>query len=281
MSSNLFHPNAVHMAIEAPPTLVSPLPSWVMLTFFGVTALASASAAAYWSYRRRDLLPLVCVVSAMVCALNEPIFDVLGKIVYADNAIIAFSAFDREIPLFLVIGYIAWVGVLPYVIARGMRAGWSAKVLYTISIVDVSSVVVVEIVNHFIHGWWYYGEAPLNYFGGVAAMASVPLAGGFLLFALAFPLRGWKRLATAFFIPIFSLPMMFAATGWPLYLALHSDYPTFMNYLAVAGLLILIVAMNIGIVTLTKHYQECGHVPAEGPVEPVTTRDVAVADAAV
>ncbi|ASR01217.1 hypothetical protein [Gordonia rubripertincta] len=257
MSSILSQANVMHLAIEPPPTLVSPLPSWVMLTFFGVTALGSAAAAAYWSYSRRDWLPIVCVVSAMVCALNEPIFDVLGKIVYADNAIIAFNAFGRDIPLFLVIGYIAWVGVLPYVIARGMQAGWSPKVLYTISVVDVSSVVVVEIVNRFIHGWKYYGEAPLNYFGGVAAMASVPLAGGFLLFALAFPLEGWKRLATAFFIPVFSLPMMFAATGWPLYLALHSDYPTLVNYLAVAGLLILIVAINIGIVTLTKHYQTC------------------------
>ncbi|OXR45163.1 hypothetical protein B7C42_03121 [Nocardia cerradoensis] len=49
---------------------------------------------------------------------------------------------------------------------------------------------------------------------------------------------------------MFSLPMMFAATGWPLYLALHSGLPPLMDYLAIVGMILLIVAANVAIVNL-------------------------------
>lgn len=232
------------------------MPPALWLALFGTTALIAVGLATYWAVIRRDGLPLMGCLGAFICALNEPIFDVLGKIVYADNNIIAFSAFGRDIPLFLMIGYIAWVGLFPYVIAGWMRDGWSAKRLYTVSIVGVASVWGVEAVNLVIHGWSYYGPAPLKFFGGVAAMASVPLAAGFLMFALAFPATGWRRLAAGLFIPMFSLPMMFAATGWPLYLALYSDLTPMMNYVAIAALCMLIAIANIAIVKLTVTWRE-------------------------
>lgn len=237
--------------IPDPPQLISPMPSALWLALFGTTALIAVALATYWAVIRRDALPLVGCLGAFICALNEPIFDVLGKIVYAENNIIAFSALGRDIPLFLMIGYIAWVGLFPYVIAGWMHDGWSAKRLYTVSIVGVASVWGVEAVNLFIHGWSYYGQAPLKFFGGVAAMASVPLAAGFLVFSLALPATGWKRLVAGLFIPMFSLPMMFAATGWPLYLALNSDLPPIMDYVAIAAMCALIAVANIAIVKLT------------------------------
>lgn len=236
--------------VQDPPSLLSPLSPAVWLVLFGLTAVVSLGVATVWAIRRHDPVPVASCIGAAICALNEPIFDVLGKIVYADNNVMAFSAFGRDIPLFLVIGYIAWVGLLPYVIARWMQAGWPPRRLYAVSVAGVASVWGVEAINLFVHGWSYYGEAPLKYFGGVAAMASVPLAAGFLIYALAFPARGWKRWVAGLFIPIFSLPMMFAATGWPLYLALHSDLPPLVDYLAIAALCLLIVLANAGIVQL-------------------------------
>jgi hypothetical protein len=248
----------VIVGLPDPPVLVSDVNPAVMLVFFGATAIAALGLACYWAFTRRDALPIVTCVSAAICSLNEPIFDILGKITYAENNPIAFTAFGRSIPWFLVIGYIAWVGLFPYVIARWMAAGWSNRRLYVVSVLGTLSVVGTEVVNRFLHGWKYYGEPPLQFFGGVAAMASVPLVAGFLLYALAFPATGFRRVIAGLFIPLLSLPMMFASTGLPLYLALYSNLPPVFNYIAVVALLVLIAAAVVGTVHLAEQWRNGG-----------------------
>ena len=68
---------------------------------FGVLAAASVLVAIRISIRGRDPLALLACVGALVCSLNEPIYDYLGKIVYASNSTHAYTAFGRQIPLFL------------------------------------------------------------------------------------------------------------------------------------------------------------------------------------
>jgi hypothetical protein len=244
--------------LSDPPVLVSDFNPAVMLLFFGATAIAAVGLAGYWAFTRRDALPIVTCVSAVICALNEPIFDILGKITYAENNPIAFTAFGRSIPWFLVVGYIAWVGLFPYVIAGWMAAGWSKRRLYLVSVLGLLSVVGTEVVNRFVHGWKYYGEPPLQFFGGVAAMASVPLVAGFLLYALALPATGFRRLIAGLFIPLLSLPMMFASTGLPLYIALYGNFPPVFNYVAVVALLVLIWVAVVGTVHLTELWRNGG-----------------------
>lgn len=246
------------VGLPDPPVLVSEFSPAVMLGFFGATAVAALGLACYWAFTRRDALPIVTCVSAAICALNEPIFDILGKITYAENNPIAFTAFGRAIPWFLVVGYIAWVGLFPYVIAGWMAAGWSRRRLYLVSVLGTLSVVGTEVVNRFVHGWKYYGEPPLQFFGGVAAMASVPLVAGFLLYALALPATGFRRLVAGLFIPLLSLPMMFASTGLPLYLALYGNFSPVFNYVAVVALLVLIWVAVVGTVHLAELWRNGG-----------------------
>jgi hypothetical protein len=241
-----------------PPVLISDFNPAVMLAFFGATAAVAVGLACYWAVVRRDALPIVTCLSAVICSLNEPIFDMLGKITYAENNPIAFTAFGRAIPWFLVVGYIAWVGLFPYVIARWMAAGWSKRRLYLVAVLGMLSVVGTEVVNRFIHGWKYYGEPPLQFFGGVAAMASVPLVAGFLLYALALPAKGFRRLVAGLFIPLLSLPMMFASTGLPLYIALYGNFSPALNYVAVVALMVLIWVAVVGTVHLTELWRNGG-----------------------
>jgi hypothetical protein len=248
----------VIVGLPDPPVLVSDVNPAVMLVFFGATAIAALGLACYWAFTRRDALPIVTCVSAAICSLNEPIFDILGKITYSENNPIAFTAFGRAIPWFLVVGYIAWVGLFPYVIAGWMAAGWSKRRLYLVSVLGMLSVVGTEVVNRFVHGWKYYGEPPLQFFGGVAAMASVPLVAGFLLYALALPAKGFRRLIAGLFIPLLSMPMMFASTGVPLYIALYGDFPPAFNYVAVVALLVLIWVAVVGTVHLTELWRNGG-----------------------
>ncbi|MDN2495459.1 hypothetical protein FHY52_01845 [Nocardia nova] len=231
--------------VPDPPALVSHAGPAVLLVVFGVPAAAALVYGAIIAVRRRDPLPVAACLGALLCALNEPIFDVLGKIVYAQNHPVAFTAMGRSTPWFLVIGYVPWVGLLPYVIARGMATGWSRTRLYLIAASGVASVVGVELINLWLRAWEYYGEAPLKYFGGVAAMAAVPLAGGYLIYAMADHLRGVSRAVAGFLIPTMVLPMIFAATGWPLYIALYSNVGGLGDWLAIAMLCVLTVAAVI------------------------------------
>lgn len=228
--------------IPSPPVLVSTISPTFMLTFFGSFAAAAFVVAVALAVRHRDPLPVACCIGALICALNEPVYDVLGKIVYGENHPVAFTALGRDIPWFLVIGYVPAVGLLPYAISRWMAAGWSRARLHLIALGGLLSVVFVEVVNLYTKAWKYYGEVPLQFFGGVAAMATVPLVTGFLLYTLTGPLRGWRRVLAGLVIPTLGLPMMFASTGWPLYIALYTNLPPVLDYAAVALLLLLITA---------------------------------------
>jgi hypothetical protein len=242
--------------VPDPPALVSPVNPLIMLLVFGATAVAAFGYAVVVAFRRRDPLPVAACFGAMACALNEPIYDILGKIVYARNHAMAFSAFGRDIPWFLVIGYIAWVGLLPYLISRAMAVGMSRGRLHLIAVAGVLSVVLVEVLNLWLKAWEYYGEAPLKFFGGVAAMAGVPVVGGFVIYAVGDRLRGWRRALAGFVIPTLVLPMVFASTGWPLYIALYSNLPKILDYAAVVLLCALIVATVCATTAIAQRWRE-------------------------
>jgi len=230
-----------------PPELVSKIPPGALLAVFGVIAGAAAVYAVVLAVRRRDPLPVVVCVGALVCALNEPIYDLLGLIVYAGNHPMAFTAFGRSVPWFLVVGYLPWVGLLPYLISRAMHSGISRGKLHMIAFGSFLSVVVVESIGTSFHAWAYYGDPPLKFLVVAPQMAPVPIVGGFLLFAVADRFNGWRRSVVGFAISTVALPMVFASASWPLYLGLNSDLPVAVNWLA--GVVML--ALTVGVVMAT------------------------------
>lgn len=227
------------LASDLPPVLHSKAPPGVVLGAFAAVALASAVYAVYLALDRRDLVPVVVCLGALVCAFNEPIYDILGKIVYAGNHSMAYTYFGREIPWFLVIGYLPWVGLLPYVLAQAMREGISRRTLHLLAFGSFVSVVIVETLGTHFDAWAYYGDAPLKFLVVAPQMAPVPIVGGFLLFAVADGLVGWKRMVAAFAISTVALPMVFASASWPLYVGLNAELPTAVNWLLGIGMLTL------------------------------------------
>jgi hypothetical protein len=208
------------------PELVSQIPPAAVLAVFGLVAGASAVYAVIISVHRHDLLPIAACLGALVCAFNEPIYDLLGLIVYAGNHPMAFTSFGRSVPWFLVIGYLPWVGLLPYLISRGMHAGVSRTKLHLLAFISFLSVVVVESIGTSFDAWTYYGAPPLKFLVVAPQMAPVPIVGGFLLFAVADRYTGWRRIAVGFIVSTLALPMVFASASWPLYVGLNSDLPT-------------------------------------------------------
>jgi hypothetical protein len=234
------------------PVITSEVSPAIVLVAFGIALVGALIYAIRLTIRERDLLPIAACVGALVCALNEPIYDVLGKIVYATDHPRAFSYMGRDIPWFLVIGYVPWVGALPVGLARLMAKGADPKIFYRLVAASCLSVVVIETFGNHFEWWIYYGEPPLKLLVVAPQMAPVPIAGALLLYALAHPLTGWKRAATAFVVSTLALPMVFASASWPLYAGLYADLPMALDWVAGAAMLALSAAVVVGAVRIAQ-----------------------------
>jgi hypothetical protein len=247
------------------PRTTSDVDPVVFLLLFGVLALATVCAAAVHGRRTRDVVPLAVCVGAFVCSLNEPIFDELGMITYADNAFTAYTGWGRDIPLFLMIGYIPWVAGVSYVLAQLMERGAPRRTIHAIAFGSFLSVVVVETLGTNLEVWTYYGEPPLKYLGVAPQMAPVPVVCGLLIYVLSSLLRGWSRLLIGL-APLFALPAVYAASGMPIYLSLHSDPAKPIQYLAGVATLAFCAAIVVGATLLAERSPELSLESAVGGI---------------
>ncbi len=110
-------------SLPAPPEVRAPGDGIACLAIMATLGAAAFVTAALFAWRRRDVVPVLACLGAVLAVLNEPIYDLLGQIVYPSNHPRFFRAFDRDIPLFLIGGYVPWVGLLPSVLAARMRDG--------------------------------------------------------------------------------------------------------------------------------------------------------------
>jgi hypothetical protein len=230
------------LGLSGIPVLHSKVDTNAFVIGFGVLAVASVLVAARISITTRDPLALLACAGALVCSLNEPIYDYLGKIVYAANSTHAYTAFGRQIPLFLVLGYVPWVGLLSYAVSRMMARGVDRWRLYVLALGSFVSVVVVETLGNLADAWTYYGQPPLKWLGVAPQMAPVPILCGMLLYILGTRVTGRWRPALLL-VPTIALPAVYAAAGWPMYVALYSDVPKSVQFLA--GLLTLALCAAI------------------------------------
>jgi hypothetical protein len=254
----------VPLAATAPPQLTSDLNPDILLGVFVALSAAAFLWAALASVRSRDVVPIAVCVGALICAFNEPVYDLLGKIIYAQNLAVAYTALGRHIPWFLVLGYVPWVGLLPWLISRLMAGGVPRRRLCAISAGSFASVAVVESVGTSLHSWGYYGVVPLKYLVVAPQMAAVPIVGGLLLYLLDDRVVGWRRLLLAI-VPTVTLPMVYASVSWPLYIALGSQLPTALNWI-IAALMLGLTATTVWVATgLAERWYAAG-VPSLAPI---------------
>ena len=248
--------NLADSGLPGPPPLVAVIDQRILLGIFVILVGAALVVAVRLAQANRDPLPLVCCGGALVAALNEPIYDILGKIVYAENNPMAYHAFGRAIPWFLVLGYLPWVGLAPYLVFKAMQAGVTRRTLHIAAATLFVSVGCVEIFGNSLRLWTYYGEPPMKYLGVAPQAVTYPLVGGFLLYAFASGLSGWRRVLTGFTISVMILPIGYAATSWPGYFALYADLPPVLDWVASAALLAMCAAMAAGATYLAQRWRE-------------------------
>ena len=225
----------------------------VLLAVWGGLAVAAFIYAVVLGFRHRDVLPVVACIGALVCALNEPIYDTLGVLVYAHvpSMFVAYTSWGREIPWTLVIGYLPWVGLMPYLIYRAMAGGASRSTLHKIAFGLFLSVALVELLNLvWWDNWRYYGEVPIRGLlsGGIIQMAAMPMLAALLYLMLDRPSGTIRRIVLGIVVPCISLPMIFASTSWPMYVANYSNVPDWLSWVA-AGISIALCVAAVPVIS--------------------------------
>ncbi len=247
-------------AIQNAPIFNSGPSAEAILIVWSALVIPAACYAVFLAIRNRDVLPVAVCVGALVTAFNEPIYDLLGKLVYSKtpSSYVAYTAFGRHIPLAIMIGYLPWVGLVPYLLSRMMASGVSRSRLHVIALGLTASVAVVEVLNAlWMHSWRYY--APLSgrgvIAGGVIQMAMMPILCGFLLYVFADRFTGLRRALLGVVIPTMALPMAFAATSWPLYVTNYADVSQAVRWAAAALTTAFCVAGVLGVAYLAEQWQ--------------------------
>jgi hypothetical protein len=187
------------------------------------------------------LLPLV-MLGGLLAALQEPILDILVLVWYpVTDYLVAFKAFGRHVPWLVPIGYVWFVGGLPYLVYRllcvgiyGRRLWWVFACIMVIDCIAITAAFVLAGVGGF------YGKQPFNLWGYPFWWAGLdgaqPIVGGVGLYWLVPRLnKGWQKALAAVLMPTMSLGATSGAVVSPIALALNTDQPRHIMHLAGAA----------------------------------------------
>jgi hypothetical protein len=133
------------LAIAEPPwEMATPHTAQMIITvILGVVVAAFALAALYdWRRTGRPTFVLM-LVGGYVCSFNEALVDVLGHCYFPGDGVIAYTAFDRPVPVWVVLAYVVFFGGLSYLMSEAFKRGASRRAMWAgISIFGVLNVLL-------------------------------------------------------------------------------------------------------------------------------------------
>jgi hypothetical protein len=210
------------------------------LTVMLVAAIAAVLGLLGWSIaearRRCTAIPLLALAGGVVALPIEPFWDVNVQFAFAANSHpIAFTAFERAIPLYLAFMYPAFIGWGSYLGYRMIKQGATRGQLLLLPAAFCAADAVIEIAGIKADLWSYYGAHAWNpadwpiYFG--VLNGAIALTGGWLL---ARAESRVPRPALALAVPT-AYVGIYAVAGWPTWAALNANVPAVVVWAAGAA----------------------------------------------
>jgi hypothetical protein len=177
------------------PPLVMPATAQAVATVIvAVVGAAALVGAAVLGRRHHTPLYLVVLLGGSLASLNEPVADLLGGCMHPQQGSwVAFSTFDRPIPVWVVIAYGLFFGAVPLAVVALMRGGNPRRRFVVAVGVIFAANLLIELPVLAAGMYIYYGEQPFRFLGlfplywlfinsaGVATIAVVLLRFGHLL----------------------------------------------------------------------------------------------------
>jgi hypothetical protein len=218
----------------------------------------------------RDPLLLYLMVGGALCSLFEPFVGILGLMkIPEEGADIVFSFFGRGMPLFVPIAYAGYIGGLAYIAYRYFQRGITPMRVLKLWAVFAVANIGFESPAVLMGVYKYYGNQPLNpwgfplWWGFVNPLTSIVAAA--LLIHLYQPLKQHKALVAVPLLVPMSWGVSNGSTATPMWLALNTDFPAFVPWIA-SGITLGLVLFVVWILGTVLAYSAPSAV-VEGPVE--------------
>ncbi len=222
------------MAYPPPPTAPTEMTvphdsaTLVLAVFSTLAAVLVVAAVISW---RRSGSPLMLAVLAggLVAVVMEPFADVLGLVWFpVHDQIHAFTTLGVPIPLFVVVGYLCFFGLVTWSFLRLMETGPTRRQFRRIAGMGLGAALLLEFPLLPTGVYTYYGPQPLKLLDYPLIWMTIN-SGACLLAALVIYrfrpfFTGARTLATLLLIPCADGAVMLA-TGWPAFTAIHSTAP--------------------------------------------------------
>ena len=172
-------------------------------------------------------LHLLCLAAGLICSLDEAIVDVLGKC-WFPNETIAYSAYGRDVPWWVVFCYVIFFGNLPYLFARAFQRGLLKQAFWKSIAAGFVFNAIIEVPVLQADVYTYYGNQPFEVLGfplwWMFVNTGGALSAGFLIWKFGLPLIE-RRPALLAAIPLVTAPTYLAwsvVVGLPLHTTLNT-----------------------------------------------------------
>lgn len=195
--------------------------------------------------RSRNYIPLIVMVSGLICSLLEPMLDLLGHLHWANNLMPAFTNFGITVPALIPPCYVAFLGLEAYFCYFVIRNGAHARHFVMLLGMGIITDAVMESIGINLGTYTYYGVQPFKflnfpYWWGFINGGSFVTIGAILAFAVP-RLKGAHKLWLLLVAP-FGMMVAYFGVGFPHILIHNSTLPTPVRWLGAA----LMMAMMVG-----------------------------------
>lgn len=195
--------------------------------------------------RSRNYIPLIVMVSGLICSLLEPMLDLLGHLHWANNLMPAFTNFGITVPLLIPPCYVAFLGLEAYFCYFVIRNGAHASHFVMLLGMGIVTDALMETIGINLGTYVYYGVQPFSflnfpYWWGFINGGSFVTIGAILAFAVP-RLQGAQQLWLLLVAP-FGMMIAYFGVGWPHILLHNAAVPTAVRWMGAA----IMMAMMVG-----------------------------------
>jgi hypothetical protein len=130
-----------------------------LLVVLGAAAAVAVVVQVRTARRRSDPVPVLVLLGALLCVAYEPIGDMMVLAYYPEDGQVTWvSLFGREIPLFIGLMYLCYIGPFVLVFDNLRRRGFTTRSWWSLWAGTAGAIIAIELaVMQIGAAWIYYG----------------------------------------------------------------------------------------------------------------------------
>ena len=205
---------------------------WFFLFWAGLLVVVVALPWAIIQFRKGHHMPALCLAGGLVCSIQEPMWDHLGHLRWAEALPDAFSNFGLDVPVLIPPCYMLFFGLEVFFIFTIVTAGVSQRDLVLLFLACGLSDAIMEHPGLLMGIYEYYGnDGPQPFdFGNKfpfywSLINSAGFMSGGIMAAWLWPKikgQGYKELGMIIVPPV-GMMVGYGFNAWPIFLAINAD----------------------------------------------------------